>query len=173
MVDLDGNDYDGFVFMYNTGRSLEMNSTNTSVGGYAASELAPKIETLYTNLADADLKASIKEVTITCNDGYANSNAKHEYVAHMFLASSKEVGFNFSRYQYAAEGSIFDYFSAGTDTVRANFARSNVANISSNWWLRSACSALDETFYFVATNGNYGLNNANTSYVVVAAFVIG
>ena len=41
LVDLDGNEYDGFVFMYNTGSKLAMNSTNTSSGGYAASELAP------------------------------------------------------------------------------------------------------------------------------------
>ena len=181
LVDLDGNDYDGFVFMYNTGTTKAMNSIGINNGGYVSTDvIKPYVDNLYTNLADDDLKNSIKKVTITCNSGDLNAdgiddNGMSTYTtdAYMFLASSKEVGITFSGYQYAAEGSVFDYFSAGTSTVLSKFASSNVANISSVWWLRSATSNGNANFYSVNTGGGNNSNNAYNTCVVVPAFVIG
>jgi hypothetical protein len=179
LVDLDGNDYDGFVFMYNSGSKLAMNSTNINKGGYTASELAPQVEALYDGLAP-DLKSAIKKVTITCNSGKINAddiedNGMSTYTteAYMFLASLKEVGIDVSGYQYAAEGSAFDYFSTGTQTVRKNFAI--LTNIPSTWrwWLRSADSPYAFTFYSVYYAGNYESTPASYLGMVVPAFVIG
>ena len=171
LVDL--NSYGGFVFMYNADTSLVMNSTSTNAGGYASSKLAPQVEALYTNLTDSDLKAAIKEVTITCNDGKANYTATHPYTAHMFLASAKEVGFNVSGWTYPdgcnAEGTCFDLFTTDNSS-RTGFM--STANISSSWWLRSAGSYDTRGFYYVLTTGDYSDLNALYANVVVPAFVI-
>ena len=179
LVDLDGNDYDGFVFMYNSGTTSMLNRTQTNKGGYVSTAIGKAyVDSLYTNLADAELKSAIKKVTITCNSGKfnadgTNDNGMSTYTtdAYMFLASSKEVGVTCSGHQYAAEGSVFDYFLEGTNTVRANFA--TLANISSNWWLRSAYSNSTAYFYAVYTSGYNSTYYAYYSYAVVPAFVIG
>ena len=172
LVDL--NSYGGFVFMYNTGTSLVMNSTSTNAGGYASSELAPQVEAFYTNLTDSDLKAAIKEVTITCNDGNANYTATHTYTAHMFLASAKEVGCNVSGWIYPdgynAEGTCFDLF---TTDMASRTGFMSTANISSDWWLRSAYSDRTAYFYTVRNGGGSDWFAANSTRVVVPAFVIG
>ena len=177
LVDLDGNDYDGFVFMYNSGTKSKLNSTSTSKGGYVSTDVGKAyVDSLYTNLADADLKNSIKKVTITCNSGEVNAegindNGMSVYTieAYMFLASLREVGYTMSGYQYAAEGAKFDLFV--DQTSRANFA--TLANISSYWWSRSANSSWTESFYQVAAGGNVANYDAVGTYVVVPAFVIG
>lgn len=183
----DGEDYDGFVFMYNTGTSLAMNESNTNAGGYKSSAMKLYVDDgddtnnvdLYDKL-DPSLKPFLKKVTITCNSGQRNAagagdNGMSVYThdCHLFLASSKEVGFSLSDYQYAAEGLVFDYFSAGTDTVRVKFASSDMANISSTWWMRSAHSGYSNRFYIVNTVGGSNYNVASYANVVVPAFVIG
>lgn len=178
LVDLDGNDYDGFVFMYNSGMKKAMNSTLINQGGYVSTDvMKPYVDGLYNGLA-TDLKSAIKKVTITCNSGDlaadgTDTNGTSTYTTdiYMFLASSKEVGLTLSGYQYAAEGSAFDYFSEGTSTVRVKF--STLASISDSWWLRSAEFSHDKTFHFVSANTGYGTNGAITTYVVVPTFVIG
>ena len=150
-----------------------MNSTDTNAGGYATSELAPKLETLYKNLADSDLKATIKEVIITCNDGYENQTVTHEYRSHMFLASVKEVGFDVSGWSNEkgcmAEGTCFDLF---TTSMASRTGFMNTANISHAWWLRSATSQSD-FFYRINAYGDYQTNSAENTYGVVPVFVIG
>ena len=183
LVDLDGNDYDGFVFMYNSGTTKAMNSTSTNAGGYYASAMKLYVDDgddtnnvdLYDNL-DADLKAVLKKVTITCNSGERNADGTNDngmsvytHDCHLFLASSKEVGFTFSGYQYAAEGAKFDLFV--DQTARANFA--TLANISYTWWLRSAASTTTNCFCIVTTSGAGNTAFAYITYEVVPAFVIG
>ena len=177
LVDLDGNEYDGFVFMYNSGTTSKLNSTYVNQGGYVSTDIGKAyVDSLYTNLADAKLKSAIKKVTITCNSGALNADGTNDngmstYTtdAYMFLASSKEVGFTFSGYQYAAEGAKFDLFV--DKTARANFA--TLANIFSFWWLRSASSGNGNNFCIVVTGGSNSNYQASHTYAVVPAFVIG
>ena len=175
LVDIDGNEYDGFVFMYNSGITAKMNSVNNSVGGYAASELALQVEALYTNLANSELKSAIKQLTITCNDGNDNPTATHTYTAHMFLASYKEVGLTdmlTDTYgdSYNAEGTCFDLFTS-YDSSRTGFM--STANISDSWWLRSAYSYAPGAFSSIHTSGRDGCSSAKNTFVVVPVFVIG
>jgi hypothetical protein len=188
-------DYDGFVFMYNTGIEKSMNSTRTNQGGYVSTGFEyinstdfgkAYVDSLYTNLPDDGpngLKANIKNVTITCNSGDlaadgtdTNGTSTYTTDAYLFLASYKEVGLTSNltgTYAdgYNAEGAKFDLFV--DQTARANFASSDMANISSGWWLRSATSSTANDFYGVRTNGNSGNNYATATYAVVPAFVIG
>jgi hypothetical protein len=173
--------YDGFVFMYNAGTTNGMNSTQTNAGGYAASAMKRYIDDgddtnnvdLYDKL-DPNLKPFLKKVTITYNDGNPNYTATHEYAAHIFLASAKEVGLNVSEWPYSdgymAEGTCFDLFTTDNSS-RKEFM--STTSISYYWWLRSARSNSTHSFCIVVTTGYYSSNTADYSYEVVPAFVIG
>ena len=185
LVDL-GDAYGGFVFMYNSGTTSKMNSTDINQGGYVSTDIMKDYVDdgddtnnidLYDKL-DADLKAVLKKVTITCNSGDKaadgtddNGMSKYTHECHLFLASYKEVGYTVSGgYQFAAEGTCFDLFTSDNSS-RKGFM--STANISSAWWLRSAFSYSAYSFYFVSPTGNNNGNSANMTRVVVPAFVIG
>jgi hypothetical protein len=165
--------------MYDSGTESRLNSTKTNQGGYLSTDVGKTyVDSLYANLADADLKKSIKKVTITCNSGKFNAagiddNGVSTYTtdAYMFLASAKEVGMSVYGSQYDAEGSVFDYFSAGTSTVFPNFT--TLINTSNAWWLRSAASDNAYFFYIGSVLGGTVANNARAALEVVPAFVIG
>ena len=176
LVDLDGNDYDGFVFMYNSGTTSQLNSTERNRGGYVSTNIGKAyVDGLYTNLTDADLKNSIKKVTITCNSGMHNAEGINDNGAsvyttevYMFLAAANEVGRNLTG-TYAEEGVRFDLFV--DQTALANFA--TLTNISPYWWLRSACSGNVAYFCGINTNGVGIAATADTTCVIVPVFVIG
>jgi hypothetical protein len=128
---------------------------------------------LYDKL-DPSLKPFLKKVTVTCNDG-DNYTATHEFTAHMFLASHKEVGFRnnlFGTYGpvYNAEGTCFDLFTTDNSS-RAAFA--STANMSSVWWLRTADHSYSSFFYEISPNGSCGSVYPSYTFVVVPVFVIG
>ena len=83
LVDLDGNEYGGFVFMYNSGITHNMNSSTDEYeyghnnGGYANSEMKLFVDGLYTALETTDNKLynAIKKIKIVCNDGITAYNA--------------------------------------------------------------------------------------------------
>ena len=176
LVDLDGNDYDGFVFMYNAKTTMQMNPSGTNAGGYGAYAME-QVEALY-NSMDINLKSSIKAVNIKYNECGANYSKTPYHTTtepvHLFLASYKEVGLTAdltgtSSDGYNAEGAKFDLFV--DSNARANFA--TLATISSGWWLRSVKVNRSGTFYFASTSGSYGFGNADATLAVVPAFVIG
>ncbi len=175
--------YDGFVFMYNSGTISNLSNSFANSGGYVSTNVGKAyVDSLYTNLEDDGpngLKANIKQVTITCNSGKldkdgTDTNGMSTYTtdAYMFLASTKEVGCNFSGYQYDAEGTRFDLFVGQYD--RRDFATlTNIFSVSYYWWLRSADSSYTGYFYMVNTGGHGSIEYAYNRYAVVPAFVIG
>lgn len=163
LVDIDGNDYEGFVFMYNNGLKLSMNYSATNVGGYKSAVLAGHIEALYNSMIDTGLKAAIKQVTIECN---SNDNMLNTYTCHLFLPSAREVGIDLPGGRYAEEGDMFDYLMSPSN-------RQAVGLTSSYWWLRTADSTANTEFYCVGTTGWQGHDTANNAYDLVPCFVIG
>jgi hypothetical protein len=165
-----------------------MNNTSTNQGGYVSTGVEyvnstdvgkAYVDSLYTNLPDDGpngLKANIKQVTVTCNSGDRNADGTDDngmstyttYV-HMFLASAKEVGITFSRYQYDAEGTCFDLFTTDNSS-RTGFM--STANIS-YFWLRSAMSYYTYAFCRVNPSGNGSNPDATYTCTIVPAFVIG
>ena len=177
LVDIDGNDYDGFVFMYNTKTNMQMNTSLTNAGGYGAYAMG-QVEALY-NSMDTNLKSSIKAVNIKYNEGNANYSTTPYHITtepvHLFLASYKEVGLTSSltgTYAdgYNAEGTCFDLF---TDDNSSRTAFMSTANISDGWWLRSAYSTNTTYFYSVDKDGNSDIVKARNTSAVVPVFVIG
>ena len=167
LVDLDGNEYNGFVFMYNPGVTLAMNDTNTNAGGYAGSQLAPKIEDLYNNLTDTALKDVIKNVYVTCNDGETNNAALYAYECHMFIPSQNELGLaGYSNlYHYDLLGNVFDGVNS---TIRKTISKSSLFRT------RTAVSSKTTNFFAVKSSGTEGDSvGATGACTVVCCFVVG
>ena len=132
LVDLDGNSYEGFIFMYQTNITARFNHTNTATGGYIATTIAEDVETIYENLNDIDLKNNIKEVTIKCNDNNTNPYALNDYNTHMFLPSLVECGEFNTYYQTVRDGETFDFFENNRTAQRQI-----IGGPTYYWWTRT------------------------------------
>ena len=163
-----GEDYDGFVFMYSTGQRMTINNAYTNQGGYASSNIVQDFESLYNNLSDAELKDNIKQVTVVCNNGFANQELLNEISAHIFLPSSKEVNMPLSGYRYEDEGEQFDYMLGMSQRLQI----APEFNNWNGWWVRTAVSSSGNLFYHHQSSG-VNFANANEEHGVVACFVIG
>ena len=173
LVDLDGNDYGGFVFMYDTGLSEKMNSSMSNYGGYRSSALLSKVNNLYTNMTDTELKNAIKQVTIKTSSPSGSTLVTNNYSCYMFLASYIEVGGTDALNDanegsgLRAEGRIFDFF-------QNNDNRLYVCH-RDWWWTRSVDPDSGYAAFRAVTNEGQPSGYANPSYAkaVVATFVIG
>ena len=168
IVDLDGNDYDGFVFMFNRFGYSNYNAINingytqTNSGGYANCESQTTINKGNSYIS-SEIKAMVKTVTIKCNNGAQNPSLISDLTCKFFLASYKEVGYTeklSGTYgnAYNAEGDPFEYF---LTTKGQQFLATK------NFILRSAdCS---NTKHYLGTNNT---TTADGSYIQ-EFFVIG
>ena len=177
LVDYDGNNYDGFVFIYISGVTGSMNDSNISNGGYVASLGAQKVENIYNALPEGEFKNAIKNVTVKCNDNKNNYTEVHEEQYHMFLPAHREVGgtlcVNNATYKqcFDAEGTMFDYFMSGT-TNAACAHRKGV--IIGTCWIRTVSPGSDNSFCYVSGAGgtdDYATSSQTTNLYPV--FVIG
>ena len=179
LVDDARNDnYGGLVFMFNSGTSAPMNDTATNAGGYDSAAIKTTVDGMITLLPN-DLQSLVKEVTIYCNDGNGDPDARHEIKnVKLFLPSVREVGFETTGYSWYSDYEqyldlesdiVFDCF-AGDD---AQQRRAAITNSSSYWWLRSAGGGNGRSFWYVNSSGTLYTHVANDSSVVAPAFVVG
>ena len=179
---LDSGDYNGFVFMYNSKTTSQINNTETNYGGYsAANVIVNYMNSLYEELkiSDNELYTVIKKVDIVHTGGlteYKQGIYNHTMQnAALFLASVREVGFDTSEWQnnsygFNFEGQCFDLFDT-TATSRTDFMKK--ANIDSSWWLRSSHASADVFFEQIMVNGSCITIRANEVDTIVPCFVIG
>ena len=169
LVDFDGNEYEGFIFMYKTNNYSNWNGSSTNVGGYAASNLAVLTEACYVELP-LDLQEVIKEVTIKCNNGSTDPSLITEYVCHLFTPSHREIGGTSTIESEAldAEGQCFDY-------ITSDEVRKTIGNVTSyGWFTRSAKGDSSSSFYYVYTDGSAdNSKGASSTACRVPAFVVG
>ena len=176
LVDFGGTyNYNGLIFMYDTKFTSQMNRATPkheyghNNSGYAASEMAEFVETLYDALEDEELKSVIREVVVKCNDGGENCHAIHELKCHMFLPSAREVGCElYPEWESSVlqEGIEFAYFETHAEDKRLSFCEFNP------WWLRSATSNNDRLFLCAAGPDRHRDSLSYNAFRVVATFVI-
>ncbi len=174
LVDLDGNNYDGFIFLYQTGQTHNVKADGYNDGGYACSELATYVDNLYNSLENDDINffKAIKKVNVKCNDGKYNKTQVWEKEYGFFVPSHREVGgvHKIDSAEYTTyldnEGTMFEFLSN-------NENRSKIGN-GRYWWTRSAQSDNDYAYYDVAIDGNPDSRNfADGTNSVVIAFIVG
>ena len=191
LVDLDGNEYEGFVFMYNSGTYTQMNPDNTNDGGYGVYAMN-QVELLYNHMSP-ELQASIKPVNITYSEGKTlyQTIASHTTTnpLHLFMASYKEIGFVVknsliepNKYkELAAEGECFDYFLYDFENAendrRFHFMEVmglNPVSIHTEYWgLRSTYTYMPNYFYCAYQYGYSHYVPSTNEVLIVPCFVIG
>ena len=152
-----------------------MNSTNTNVGGWPASEMYTYVQNDIYNALPSELKNGIIDTYVVSGHGSSQS-ANFTSTDKLYLLSTKEVwGSNAGGYDTAtAETRQLDYYKEkGVTTSNYSGAKKQYNGRNKAWWLRAAYSSTSNIFYSVITIGVWNSDTANTSDGVAPAFRIG
>ena len=138
-----------------------MNSSNTTTGGWASSGMRTYLTDTILPLIPTNVRNQIKTVDKTYYDYGSTSTLTSS--DSIWIPSTREVCFTGD---YLKETSGVQYSSLFTgDTIRI---KCNSSGSASYWWLRSAGSGTG--FYIVTNGGSYNCNNASGSCGVVFGF---
>ena len=156
-----------------------MNSTNTNVGGWPASEMRTYVNSDIYNALSSELKNGIINTTVVSGHG-ANDSSNFTSTDKLYLLSTKEVWgkegtTDVIEYDTPeAETRQLDYYSSQNVTT-SNYSGAIKQNNGSNdyWWLRSAFSDYSNIFYCVNGNGNGSTYRSTYTRGVSPAFRIG
>ena len=142
-----------------------MNSTNTNVGGWPASEMRTYVNTDIYNALPTELKNGIIDTTVVSGHGSTSGETNFTSTDKLYLLSTHEVwedvdgdtSSGIDRYDTAyANTRQLDYYK-GLNVTTSSY--SGVIKQENNyyWWLRSASSYT--TLYFCNVNYNGRWNN--------------
>ena len=151
-----------------------MNSTNTNVGGWPASELRTYVNGTIYNALPSDLQGVIADTTVVSGHGSTSGEENFTSTDKLYLLSTKEVWNGGTEYDTAeAETRQLDYYAnLGVTTSNYSGAIKQYNGSNSYWWLRSSNSNGANTFLRVAASGVWGSNRANATGGVSPAFRI-
>ena len=181
----DKNNYDEFFSQSACGFVVEfadvidshvMNSTNTNVGGWQESSMREYLNDNIYNSLDNELKKVISKVAI--RSGHGSTSGEKDFITedYLYLLSTAEVWENGISTDTARDKTRqLDYYE-GVTTESGKYSKAiknNSAGSASYWWLRSAGSNINYTFYDVYYNGIWGYHIANITSGVSPAFRIG
>ena len=151
-----------------------MNSTNTNVGGWPASEMRTYVNSDIYNALPTALKDAIIDTTVVSGHGSKSGETNFTSTDKLYLLSPMEVWGNnlYSQYDSARDLSRqMDYYSnLGVNNSSYSGAIKQHNGKNSNWWLRSAYSTNTAYFYYVYYIGVYDYITANFTYSVSPAF---
>ena len=159
-----------------------MNSTNTNVGGWPASEMRTYVNSDIYNALPSELKNGIINTTVVSGHG-ANDSSNFTSTDKLYLLSTHEVwedvdgitSGGIDRYDTAYNNiRQLDYYSSQNVTT-SNYSGAIKQYNGSNayWWLRSAYSSYINYFYAVNNSGHWVINSSDTANGVSPAFRIG
>lgn len=141
-----------------------MNSSGSTTGGWASSQMRTYLQSTILNQFDADTNAAIvpvkKKYTTTRNGSMNISNDT------LWLASEWEL-LGSNTYGTSNEGNFYEYWS------KNNNGTARIKKLNGNnhyWWARSVYSSY--YFCFINGKGETYYNNANTKLGVVPCFCI-
>lgn len=142
------------------GTTYKMNSTNTNVGGWGASEIrTTHLPAIYA-LLPADLQSVIKDVNKPANEGNASSNIVTTS-DNLFLLSAAEILQSVEEAS-ADEGTQYDYYLRGGSAAK-----------SPEWWTRSPFVTRNTGWVTISTSGKEANSVANTARGLSFAFCVG
>ena len=152
-----------------------MNSSQTNVGGWPASEMRTYVNNDIYNALPADLRNGIIETTVVSGHGY-NDSSNFTSTDKLYLLSTAEVwaqGSSNTIDYDTARGVTrqLDYYaSLGVTTSNYSGAIKNYNGSANFWWLRSGYSVYNDGFYFVSSNGERFTPSAYNACGVSPAF---
>ena len=156
-----------------------MNDTYTNVGGWPATSMRIFVNNDIYNLLPSDLKNGIIDTTVVSSYGSEDSS-NFTSIDKLYLLSPTEIWSDWksnsgSNYDTARDVTRqLDYYkNEGVTTSNYSKAIKFYNSTDDWWWLRSARSIDDYSFYNVYYYGGWSYDSATDTYGVSPAFRIG
>ena len=156
-----------------------MNDTDTNVGGWPATSMRIFVNNDIYNLLPSDLKNGIIDTTVVSSYGSEDSS-NFTSTDKLYLLSPTEIWSDWksnsgSNYDTARDVTRqLDYYkNEGVTTSNYSKAIKFYNSTDDWWWLRSARSIVDYSFYNVYYYGGWSYDSATDTYGVSPAFRIG
>ena len=151
-----------------------MNSTDTNVGGWPASEMRTYVNGTIYNALPSDLQGVIISTKVISSHGKTSGETNFTSSDKLYLLSIKEVWNDGTGYATAeAETKQLDYYkSKGVTPQNASEAIKQYNGSAYWWWLRGATTSFTDTFYRVSNLGEWSSDYASYTRGVSPAFRI-
>ena len=157
----------------------KMNSSNTNVGGWPATEIRTYLnETIY-NALPSSLQNVITVTNVISSHGKTEGENNFKSTDKLYLLSTKEIwGKTDTTNAIGAdtaenETKQLDYYkNKGVSTANYSDVIKKYQEKNASWWLRSGYSYSTYNFFSVYSDGNWANTNATTSTGISPAFRI-
>ena len=159
--------------------SRQMNSSQTNVGGWPASELRTYANGDFLNKLPSDLQKVIKATKVASGHGSSDKNANRtdgnwESTDKIYLFTRKEIHNVDSNDSTANNTRQLDYYNQiGVNSNTYLGAIKKNTGLASFWWLRGAHPNYDLYFLGVTDDGDWNSKDANHTGGFAPAFRIG
>ena len=154
-----------------------MNSTNTNVGGWPASNMRTYLNNDIYSALPAELQTAIIDTKVVSGHGSTSGEGNFPSTDKLYLLSTAEVwaqgpSKNAINYDSARSSTRqLDYYQGvATNNYSKSKKQYNGKNV--NWWLRAAHSNNTSNFFYVAYDGDWSSIGANFTLGVSPAFRI-
>ena len=176
----------GFVVEFaDVVESRQMNSSQTNVGGWPASEMRTYANEEFLEKLPSDLQSVIIDTKVVSGHGSSDKNANRtdgnwESTDKIYLLSAHEVYEDGTSNQVFGKDSAYnntrqlDYYkNLGVTTSSYSDAIKKNNGSNSLWWLRAASSGYNYSFFIVSSYGDWYSYIADYTYGLAPAFRIG
>ena len=162
----------GFVIEFaDTISEQKMNTTNTNIGGYPASEMFTYINNTVYNVLPTEIRNSIIDTTVVSGHGTTEGEGNFTSTDKLYLLDRQEVyGDNSSSNTAASATRQLDYYRLNNTSADRT---KEYQGSTSWWWLRSASSSYTKSFGIVYYGGIASYVTVSYTYGVSPAFRIG
>ena len=163
----------------------QMNSTNTNVGGWSATEMRTYANEEFLKKLPSDLQNVIAKTKVVSGHGSDDKNNKRtdgnwESEDKIYLLSAHEVWEDGTSNQVSNAVTAYDntrqldyYKNIGVTTINYSSIIKKYAGSDSTWWLRVARSNTASNFLVVINSGDWNRYDAYSTYGFAPAFRIG
>ena len=154
--------------------TYKMNDTDTNVGGWPATSMRTFVNNDIYNAIPSEIKNAIIDTTVVSGHGSKDSS-NFTSTDKLYLLSTAEVWANGVDYDTAREVTRqLDYYkNLGVTTSNKSGAIKMYNSNAKWWWLCSAYSNVNNSFYIVHSDGAWNLINTISTSGVSPAFRIG
>ncbi len=156
-----------------------MNDTGTNVGGWPATSMRTFVNNDIYNAIPSEIKNAIIDTTVVSGHGKTSGETNFTSTDKLYLLAPGEVWTDWKTSSGASYDTAkdltrtLDYYTSIGVTTSNYLARKMYNSSAWFWWLRSAYSYYNFSFYSVNYNGGWNDRNANDTYDVSPAFRIG
>ena len=154
----------------------KMNSSYTNVGGWPASSMYTFVNNDIYNAIPSEIKNAIIDTTVVSGHGSTSGETNFTSTDKLYLLSPKEIYTDWSDSRDSAKDltRTLDYYtSIGVTTSNYSGAIKKNGTSTGFWWLRTASSNDDSSFFPVSFMGNSDSINADLTNGLAPAFRIG